>query len=94
MVLIEHLGPMKKPMGWDFRWEPNRGLRPPPPTTPFQKARKKSHRAREELTFPAEHGAVIEQEPRDNGQAQQEEAHDGSHDAHDVQGLCKDKSHC
>lgn len=41
MVLIEHLGPMQKPMGWDFRWEPDRGLRPPqvhPCKTPEREA--------------------------------------------------------
>ena len=48
------------------------------------KGPRKSLPFREALTFPAEHRAVIQQEPGDNGQSQQKQAHDGGHDSPDV----------
>lgn len=78
--IIAHLDPIWEPM--DLRWEHTRDHLPPP--TPSWEAWMRGRGTQEALTFPAEHGAVIQHEPGENGQAQQEEAHDGAHNPPDV----------
>lgn len=95
--IIAHLNPIWKPLEWSFGWSITGATfpHPHPLKKPEREAKgpRKPLPFREALTFPAEHRAVVQQKPRDNGQSQQKEAHDGAHNSPDVYRFCKDKSY-